>query len=159
MKLFGMLGLPSISRSTRTQQFTYINNRYVKDKTISSAIDRACEEKYAINKHPFIVINIYINPATIDVNVHPAKLEVKFSDEAKVFDNVYHAVRSALENNSRQNNPFTIAKAQLDEQEKRITIDDTQIENEDKQIEQISKDLINNGVIPTKNEKKYDFES
>ena len=159
MKLFGMLGLPSISRSTRTQQFTYINNRYVKDKTISSAIDRACEEKYAINKHPFIVINIYINPATIDVNVHPAKLEVKFSDEAKVFDNVYHAVRSALENNSRQNNPFTIAKAQLDEQEKRITIDDTQIENEDKQIEQISKDLINNGVIPTKNDKKYDFES
>ena len=157
MKLFGMLGLPSISRSTRTQQFTYINNRYVKDKTISSAIDRACEEKYAINKHPFIVINIYINPATIDVNVHPAKLEVKFSDE--VFDNVYHAVRSALENNSRQNNPFTIAKAQLDEQEKRITIDDTQIENEDKQIEQISKDLINNGVIPTKNDKKYDFES
>ena len=165
MKLFGMLGLPRISRSTRTQQFTFINNRYIKDKTISSAIDRACEEKYAINKHPFIVLNIYMNPATIDVNVHPAKLEVKFSDEAKVFDNVYHAVRSALEKNSRENNPFTIAKAELDknnksvEKESRITIDDSELDDQEKQIEQISKDLINNGVIPTKKEKKYDFES
>ena len=165
MKLFGMLGLPRISRSTRTQQFTYINNRYIKDKTISSAIDRACEEKYAINKHPFIVLNIYMNPSTIDVNVHPAKLEVKFSDEAKVFDNVYHAVRSALEKNSRENNPFTIARAELEknndstEVESRIEIKDEEISEQEKQIEQISKDLINNGVIPSKKEKKYDFES
>ena len=165
MKLFGMLGLPRISRSTRTQQFTYINNRYIKDKTISSAIDRACEEKYAINKHPFIILNIYMNPSTIDVNVHPAKLEVKFSDEAKVFDNVYHAVRSALEKNSRENNPFTIAKAELDKNNKenenasRIEVMDSELDDQEKQIEQISKDLINNGVIPTKKEKKYDFES
>lgn len=153
MKIFGMLGLPRISRSTRTQQFTYINNRYIKDKTITTAIDKACEEKYAINKHAFIVCNIYMNPATIDVNVHPAKLEVKFADESKIFDNVYHAVKSALEKNSRENNPFTIAKAQLDsssEKEEKI---------QDIQIEQISKDLINNGVIPNKEEKKYNFET
>ncbi len=153
MKIFGMLGLPRISRSTRTQQFTYINNRYIKDKTISTAIDKACEEKYAINKHAFIVCNIYMNPATIDVNVHPAKLEVKFADESKVFDNVYHAVKSALEKNSRENNPFTIAKSQLEggnKEEEKI---------QDIQIEQISKDLINNGVIPTKEDKKYNFEA
>lgn len=152
-KIFGMLGLPRISRSTRTQQFTYINNRYIKDKTISAAIDKACEEKYAINKHPFIVCNIYMSPATIDVNVHPAKLEVKFSDEAKVFENVYHAIRSALEQNSRENNPFSIAKKQL--------IQEEEIEenvSQDK-IEQISKDLMNNGVIPDKTQKKFSFET
>ena len=137
MKVIGMIGMPSISRSTRMHQFTFINNRYIKDKTISTAIDKACEQKFAINKHPFIVCNIFMNPATIDVNVHPAKLEVKFADESKVFDVVYHAIRSALEKNNRETSPFTIVR-------------------EEKQIEQISKDLINNGVIP-KEEKRFDF--
>ena len=140
MKVFGMIGLPSISRSTRMHQYTFINNRYIKDKTVSTAIDKACEQKFAINKHPFIVCNIFMNPATIDVNVHPAKLEVKFSDESKVFDVVYHAIRNALEKNNRETSPFSIVKE----------------EEKEEKIEQISKDLINNGVIP-KEEKKYDF--
>ncbi|MBO5477923.1 MAG: DNA mismatch repair endonuclease MutL [Clostridia bacterium] len=140
MKVIGMIGMPSISRSTRMHQFTFINNRYIKDKTISTAIDKACEQKFAINKHPFVVCNIFMNPATIDVNVHPAKLEVKFADESKVFDVVYHAIRSALEKNNRETSPFTIVR-----EEKQI-----------EQIEQISKDLINNGVIP-KEEKHFDF--
>ena len=58
MKVIGMIGMPSISRSTRMHQFTFINNRYIKDKTISTAIDKACEQKFAINKHPFVVCNI-----------------------------------------------------------------------------------------------------
>lgn len=135
----GMIGLPSISRSTRMHQYTFINTRYIKDKTISSAIDKACEQKFAINKHPFIVCNLNMNPAYIDVNVHPAKLEVKFSDEAKVFDVVYHAVRSALEKNNRETSPFAIVR-------------------EEQKVEQISKDLINNGVIQ-KEEKKFDFDT
>ena len=139
MIVTGMLGLPSISRSTRMHQYTFINNRYIKDKTIATAIDKACEQKFAINKHPFIVCNLKMNPAFIDVNVHPAKLEVKFSDEAKVFDVIYHAVRSALEKNNKETSPFSIVK-------------------EEQKIEQISKDLVNNGVIQ-KEEKKFDFES
>ena len=139
MTVTGMIGLPSISRSTRMHQYTFINNRYIKDKTIATAIDKACEQKFAINKHPFIVCNLKMNPAFIDVNVHPAKLEVKFSDEAKVFDVIYHAVRSALEKNNKETSPFSIVK-------------------EEQKIEQISKDLVNNGVIQ-KEEKKFDFES
>ena len=139
MIVTGMIGLPSISRSTRMHQYTFINNRYIKDKTIATAIDKACEQKFAINKHPFIVCNLKMNPAFIDVNVHPAKLEVKFSDEAKVFDVIYHAVRSALEKNNKETSPFSIVK-------------------EEQKIEQISKDLVNNGVIQ-KEEKKFDFES
>ena len=155
MKVFGMIGKPSVSRSTRMHQFTFLNNRYIKDKTVSSAIDRACEEKYAISKHAFIVCNIYMNPAQVDVNVHPAKLEVKFADEAKIFDVVYHAVRSAIENDNKSTNPITIAREEISAIEKR---ENEVPENDSSKIEQISKDLMNNGVIPNKEEKKYNFD-
>ncbi len=139
----GMIGLPNISRSTRMHQFTFINSRYIKDKTINSAIDKACEQKYAINKFAFIVLNVHINPAHIDVNVHPAKLEVKFDDESAIFNAIYYAIRSTLEEHDRNTSPFTNIK---------------KVENVDN-IERISKDLVNNGVL--KNEtpyaKKYDF--
>ena len=145
----GMIGLPKISRSTRMHQYTFINSRYVKDKTINSAIDRACEQKYAINKFPFIVLNLTINPVHIDVNVHPAKLEVKFDDETVVFNAIYYAVRTAIEKNNKETSPFTNIK---------------EIENREK-IEQISKDLLNNGVIKNNDKvvatnvvKKFDFD-
>ena len=165
MKVFGMIGKPVISRSTRMHQFIYINNRYIKDKTISSAIDRACEEKFAISKHAFIICNIYMNPSLIDVNVHPAKLEVKFADESKIFDVVYHAVRGAIENDNRNNSPFTIARAELEASKEtldnpNVVVEDKVTEETKKQIEQISKDLMNNGVIPNpEKEKKYSFET
>ena len=143
IKINGVIGLPKISRSTRMHQFTFINSRYIKDKTINVAIDRACEQKYAINKFPFIVMNLNINPSHIDVNVHPAKLEVKFEDEAKVFDAIYYAIRSALEEYEKSTSPFTNIKS---------------VQTVDK-IEQISKDLRNNGVIKQDviAEKKFDF--
>lgn len=145
IKITGMIGLPSISRSTRMHQFTFINSRYIKDKTINTAIDKACEQKLAINKFAFIVLNMKIDPSHIDVNVHPAKLEVKFDDEARIFDSIYYAVRSSLEKNNRQLSPFSTIK-----QEETI-----------KNIEQISKDLVNNGVIKNtyiEPKKKYDFD-
>ncbi len=143
IKINGVIGLPKISRSTRMHQFTFINSRYIKDKTINVAIDRACEQKYAINKFPFIVMNLNINPSHIDVNVHPAKLEVKFEDEAKVFDAIYYAIRSALEEYEKSTSPFTNIKS---------------VQTVDK-IDQISKDLRNNGVIKQDMiaEKKFDF--
>lgn len=143
IKINGVIGLPKISRSTRMHQFTFINSRYIKDKTINVAIDRACEQKYAINKFPFIVMNLSINPSHIDVNVHPAKLEVKFEDEAKVFDAIYYAIRSALEEYEKSTSPFTNIKS---------------VQTVDK-IDQISKNLRNNGVIKQDviAEKKFDF--
>ena len=145
IKVSGMIGLPVISRSTRMHQFTFINKRYIKDKTITSAIDRACAEKYAINKYPFIILNININPAHIDVNVHPAKLEVKFDDEQKVFNAIYTAVRSAIEKNNKDSSPFTQAR----------------IINEKEKINQISKDIKNNGMLGNYSNnvpKKFDFD-
>ncbi len=145
IKVSGMIGLPSISRSTRMHQFTYINSRYVKDKTINTAIDKACEQKYAINKFPFIVLNMQIDPSHIDVNVHPAKLEVKFDDESRVFDSIYYAVRTSIERNNKELSPFSNIK----------------VEEINHNIEQISKDLLNNGIIKNsyiEPRKKYDFD-
>lgn len=142
IKVNGMIGLPVISRSTRMHQFTFINSRYIKDKTINSAIDKACEQKYAINKRAFLVLNVSINPMHIDVNVHPAKLEVKFDDEQKVFDSIYYAIRTTLENNERENSPFTNIRKE---------------ENQNQKIEQISKDLLNNGVVKDNSNNNFNY--
>ena len=139
LKIEGVIGLPKISRSTRMHEFTYVNSRYIKDKTINSALDKACSEKYAINKFPFCVLNLSINPNHLDVNVHPAKLEVKFEDESAVFSVVYHGVRQAIEEKNKQDSPFTNIK-----------------KIEEESLNRISEDLKNTGVIKTE-EKKFDF--
>lgn len=109
IKIKGVAGLSSIARSTRMNQYTFLNSRYIKDKIINSAIDKAYTEKLGINKFAFIVLNLDVNPANIDVNVHPAKLEVKFDNENQIFNCVYFGVKTALENNNKKTNPFTIA--------------------------------------------------
>lgn len=111
----GMVGLPQISRSTRNNEFTYINSRFVKDNILKSSIEKAYTEKLGINKFPFAIINVKINPETIDVNVHPAKLEVKFENEKDVFEAVYFAVKNVLENDNRDRSPFTIAAKEASE--------------------------------------------
>lgn len=107
IKVSGMIGRPVISRSTRMHQFTYINTRYIKDKIVNTAIDKACLQKYAIGKFTFIVLNLEMNPSIVDVNVHPSKLEVKFENESKIFDAVYHAIKNSLEADAIKNSPFT----------------------------------------------------
>jgi DNA mismatch repair protein MutL len=105
----GVVGLPQISRSSRNNEFTFINKRYVKDAILKSSIEKAYTEKLGINKFPFAIINVTINTETIDVNVHPAKLEVKFENEKDVFEAVYFAVKNVLENNNREHSPFTVS--------------------------------------------------
>ena len=139
LKIEGVIGLPKISRSTRMHEFTYVNSRYIKDKTINSALDKACSEKFAINKFPFCVLNLSINPSHLDVNVHPAKLEVKFEDESSVFSVVYHGVRQAIEEKNKQDSPFTNIK-----------------KIEEVSLNRISEDLKNTGVIKSE-EKRFDF--
>ena len=116
LKVTGVIGQPCISRSTRTQQFTYINSRFIKDKIISTAIDKACLQKYAIGKFAFTVLNLEINPKHVDVNVHPSKLEVKFDDESVVFEAIFHAIKNALEQDAIKNSPFSIIKEEKKEQ-------------------------------------------
>ena len=73
-----------------------VNKRYEKDKTLSASIEQAYKGMLTIGKHAFCIINIDLNPSEVDVNVHPAKLEVRFKEENKVFKAIYHGVKEAL---------------------------------------------------------------
>jgi len=96
IKISGYVGRPEIARASRSYQSFYINGRYIKSKLITSAIDEAYKTIVLKNKFPFIILNININPMFVDVNVHPTKMEVRFSDEQAVFKSIYHAINNAL---------------------------------------------------------------
>ncbi len=108
MKLSGVIGTPKVSRSTRQHEFTYINSRFVKDKTMTSALEKAFDQNLNIGKFPFAVLNLGVSPSEVDVNVHPAKLEVKFENESKVFEIIYHGVTNALLGYHKATSPFAV---------------------------------------------------
>ena len=96
IEVTGVAGKPEIARSNRSNQLFYVNGRYIKDKTLSAATEEAYRTLVPQGKFCFCIVNVNMNPEMVDVNVHPAKLEVRFTEEGKVFKAVYHAVRNAL---------------------------------------------------------------
>ena len=96
MHIFGVVGKPEIARSNRANQIFFVNKRYIKDKSLASAAEKAYKGMIPIGKFSFLVLNIEMNPSKVDVNVHPAKLEVRFEEENVVFKAVYHAIKDAL---------------------------------------------------------------
>ena len=96
IKITGVIGKPEIARSNRSNQLFFVNKRYIKDKTLTAATEQAYKGLIPIGRFGFTVLNLEINPAKVDVNVHPAKLEVRFQEENKVFQAVYHAIKDTL---------------------------------------------------------------
>ena len=96
IKVTGVVGKPEIARSNRSNQLFFVNGRYIKDKTLTAAAEQAFKGMIPINKYGFLILNLQMDPALVDVNVHPAKLEVRFEEENKVFKSVYYAVKEAL---------------------------------------------------------------
>ena len=92
----GAIGKPEIARSNRSHQLFFVNKRYIKDKTLTAATEQAYKGLIPIGKFGFAVLNLEMNPAKVDVNVHPAKLEVRFQEENKVFQAIYHAIKETL---------------------------------------------------------------
>lgn len=93
----GFIGRSDNCRANRNMQNFFINRRFVKSKTACAAIEQAYTSFIAEGKFPVCVLFIDISPMSVDVNVHPAKLEVKFSNEKAVFESVYYSVRTALQ--------------------------------------------------------------
>lgn len=93
----GYVGNPGQSKSTRSFQTVYINGRYVRSKTVSAAAEKAYTSYIAPDKFPAFCLFLEADPSAVDVNVHPAKMEVRFSDERPVFEAVYYGIRTALE--------------------------------------------------------------
>ncbi len=96
IKITGVVGRPIIARSNRSNQLFFVNKRYIKDKTLTSSAEQAYKGMITVGKFGFLVLNIEMDPHKVDVNVHPAKLEVRFEEEQKVFKAVYHAIKDTL---------------------------------------------------------------
>lgn len=99
IRLTGFIGRTDNCKVNRNFQNFFINGRYVKSRTAQAAIEQAYISYIPQERFPVCILNIAINPALVDVNVHPSKLEVKFSNEKPVFEAVYYGVRAALEQN------------------------------------------------------------
>lgn len=94
----GVVSKPTLLKSTRIWQTIIVNNRVISDKTIMKAIDNAYHALLPKNGHPLVVLNITVPAEMVDINVHPRKSEVKFSDDKIIFKAVYHGILNALNN-------------------------------------------------------------
>ena len=92
----GCVGKPEIAKSNRASQLFFVNGRFVRDKILSSATEQALRGLFPAGKYGFLILNLDIDTHQIDVNVHPAKLEIRFQEENKVFKAVYHAIKEAF---------------------------------------------------------------
>lgn len=97
VKISGLVSKPTKSRPNRNMQFFFVNGRLVKSGTASAALSEAYKNSIMVGKFPYCVLNITTAPGLIDVNVHPAKIEVRFANERTVFSAVYYAAKNALE--------------------------------------------------------------
>ncbi len=96
IKVYGFICYPRAARPNRNMQNFFINGRCIRSKTAIAALEEAYKGSVLVGKYPSCVLNIDMNFATVDVNVHPAKLEVRFANERPIFDAIYYGVKSAL---------------------------------------------------------------
>lgn len=98
IKVEGYVSKPAFSRPSRSMQYFFLNGRHIKSRSCMASMENAYKNAIMVGKFPSCVLNIIIPPDFVDVNVHPAKTEVRFSDERRVTSAVYYAVKSAIEN-------------------------------------------------------------
>lgn len=96
LEISGYIAKPAVSRGNRSFEDYYVNNRYVKNPVITKAIEDAFRTFVMIHKFPFTVLNFKIDPAQIDVNIHPAKREMKFMNESDIYNYTYDTIREGL---------------------------------------------------------------
>ena len=92
----GYVGKPTASRGSRSYQHFFVNGRYVKSRMMASALEEAYKNQIMVGRFPICVLHVTVPPTAVDVNVHPAKTEVKFLREGDVFDAIHYSVLGAL---------------------------------------------------------------
>ncbi|MCI5893119.1 MAG: DNA mismatch repair endonuclease MutL [Clostridiales bacterium] len=111
----GVVGKPELSFGNRTKQTLFVNGRYIKNHVVSKVAEEAFRNSIMVGKFPFFVLEINLPPELVDVNVHPAKTEVKFANEKALYDIVYHAIKNAFYgeiNNSEALNQKNISQTE-----------------------------------------------
>lgn len=113
IKVNGFISKPVNARANRTMQFFFLNGRLIKTRTGAAALEQAYKNAIMVGKFPACVLNITIPAGAVDVNVHPAKTEVRFADEKKIFDAVYYCAKYALQQNDTRPQMSFEAKSQM----------------------------------------------
>ncbi|GAB6142317.1 DNA mismatch repair endonuclease MutL [Methylosoma difficile] len=109
LRLSGWVGLPTFSRSQQDMQFFYVNGRLIRDKLVAHAVKQAYQDVLYHGRHPVFVLYLHLDPALVDVNAHPAKLEVRFREGRMVHDFLFSALhRSLADLRPGQNEPVLI---------------------------------------------------
>ena len=101
VKVWGCVSAPTSSRPNRSMQNFFINGRFVRSRTAMAALEEAYKGSIMVGKFPACVLHLQLAFSAVDVNVHPAKMEVRFVNERPIFDAVYHGVKSALQAGDR----------------------------------------------------------
>lgn len=96
----GFVSKPFCSRGSNSMQHFFVNNRYIKSRSGAAALNEAYKNSVMVGKYPACVLFLDVLPSAVDVNVHPAKTEVRFSNEKAVFDAIYYAVKNTLSNDA-----------------------------------------------------------
>ena len=96
LKVNGFVGKPLISRGNRNYENYFINGRYVKSNIVAKAIEDGYKEFIMQHKYPFTVLHFEVNGSDIDVNVHPTKMELRFSNQQQVYNFVFDAIKDAF---------------------------------------------------------------
>ena len=97
LEVSGFIARPIVARANRSDEYYFVNGRYIRNKTVTKAIEDAYAPFLMQHKYPFTVLFLDVEKDLVDINVHPAKLEVRFKDSVDVYDIVYHALKKTLE--------------------------------------------------------------
>lgn len=119
----GFISRPTCCRGNRSGQHFFVNGRYVKSRTMSAALEQAYQNQKMVGKFPGCVLRVACKLNAVDVNVHPAKTEVKFTSERKLFDAVYYAVKETLE--AEQGHPQAELKPKAPPKQDQVTPNQT----------------------------------
>lgn len=130
LKLNVFAGNTTLTRSNRNMQIFYVNGRYIKNKVLSAAVDEVFKTLIPVNRYPVVFLYMTIDPRQVDVNIHPTKLEIKFSDERGIFDIVYSTIKNSLNNYklipdiklNNKNSVFKFNKENVKQEQRKLDI-------------------------------------